>query len=113
LSKYVEPFNIKLDDASEFVDIPQFGKLGRSGNGLLLFSHTDQGTTLVLLADTVVDVTALMDTLSTGDLSGCLIQGNVGMCSIGVGGSFSIGGTSTPEATPLNGEIPLTATPSG
>ena len=113
LAKYVEPFNIKLDDTSEFVDIPQFGKLGHSGNGLLLFSHTDQGTTLVVLADTVDDVTTLMDTLSTGDLSSCLIQGDVGLCSIGIGGSFSEGGSPTPEATPVNGETPLTATPPG
>ncbi len=113
LAKYVEPFGLKLDDSSEFVDVPQFGKLGRSGNGLLLLQQSEQGTTLVLLADTVDDVTTLMDTLSSGDLTGCLIQGDVGVCSTGVGGSFSEGGTPTPEATPVNGETPATATPSG
>ena len=121
LAKYVEPFNVKLEDSSEFVDIPQFGKLGRSGNGVLLFSHSDKGTTLVLLADTVDDVTTLMDTLSSGDLSSCLIQGDVGFCSIGTGGSFSEGGTSTPfvsgsltpEVTPIQKETTSTPTPSG
>ncbi len=121
LTKYVEPFNVKLDDSSEYVDIPQFGKLGRSGNGVLLFSHSDKGTTLVLLANTEDDVTTLMDTLSSGDLSTCLIQGDVGLCSIGTGSSFSEGGTSTPflndfltpEATPIHKEATATPTPSG
>jgi len=113
LAKYVEPFNLKLDDTSEYVEIPQIGKLGRSGNGILLFSHTEKGTTLVLLADTVDDVTTLMDTLSSGDLSSCVLQGDIGVCSIGVGGSFSIGGTPSPAATPLPGQAPATATPAG
>jgi len=113
LNKYVEPFNVKLDDTNEYVEIPQFGKIGRSGNGVLLFSHSEKGTTLVLLADTVDDVTTLMDTLSSGDLSGCVLQGDIGVCSIGVGGSFSLGGTPIPDATPLQGETTVTPTPSG
>jgi hypothetical protein len=121
LTKFVEPFNLKLDDLSEFVEIPQFGKLGRSGNGLLLLNRSEQVTTLVLLADTQDDVTTLLDTLSSGDLTGCLLQEDVGVCSIGFGGSFSVGGTSTPslggsmtpEATPIQKETPVTATPGG
>ena len=113
LTKFVEPFSLKLDDASEFVEVPQFGRLGRSGNGLLLYNHAQQGATLILLADTVDGVATLMDTLSSGDLSGCLLQGDVGVCSTGIGGSFTESTTPTPEATPLNGETPVTATPSG
>jgi hypothetical protein len=113
LTKYVEPFNLKLDDTSEFIEVPQLGKLGRSGNGLLLFNHTEQGTTLVLLADTPDDVTTLLDTLSSGDVTGCLMQGDMGVCSTGIGGSFSEGGTPTPEATPIQGETTVTATPPG
>jgi hypothetical protein len=113
MTKYVEPFNIQLDDTSEFVEIPQLGKFGRSGNGLLLFSHSEKGSTLVLLADTTDDLTSLIDTLSSGDLTGCVLQGDLGVCSIGVGGSFSEGGIPTPETTPLPGEIPVTATPPG
>lgn len=121
LTKYIEPFNLKMDDLSEFVEVPQFGKLGRSGNGLLLLNHTNQNTTLVVLADTMDDVTTLLGTLSSGDLTGCLLQDNVGVCSTGFGGGFSTGGTSTPseggtltpEATPIQKETPVTATPSG
>ncbi|HEX2697720.1 MAG TPA: hypothetical protein VHM28_08420 [Anaerolineales bacterium] len=103
LDKYVKPFNIPLDSFSEFVDTPQFGKLGRSGNGLLLFQGANRGNTLTLLADSVDDLTSLMDTLSSGDLSGCVIQRFVAACSIGFGGSFSEGGGSEPafpEGTP-------------
>lgn len=113
LAKYVEPFNVKLDDTSEYVEIPQFGKLGRSGNGVLLFSNSAKGVTLILLADSVDDVTTLMETLSSGDLTSCVLQGDVGVCSIGSGGSFSEGATPSLEATPIPGEIPVTATPSG
>jgi hypothetical protein len=113
LTKYVEPFNVKMDDTSEFVEIPQLGKIGRSGNGLLLFNHSDKGTTLVLLAETVDDVTTLMDTLSSGDLSGCVLQGNVGVCSIGFGGSFSEGGTPAPVTTPQPGGSFASPTPVG
>jgi len=50
-----------------------------------------------------------------------LIQGDVGLCSIGTGGSFSEGGTRrplesgflTPEATPIQKETTGTPTPSG
>jgi hypothetical protein len=121
LTKYVEPFNLKMDDLSEFVEVPQLGKLGRSGNGLLLLNYTNQTTTLVVLADTMDDVTTLLGMLSSGDLTGCLLQDNVGVCSTGFGGSFSTGGTSTPseggtltpDATPIQKETPVTATPSG
>ena len=47
-------------------------------------------------------MTSLLDTLSAGDLSGCLVQGNVAACSIGFGGSFDEV-TPTPELTPTAG----------
>jgi len=51
---------------AEYVDIPQFGKLGRSGTAVLLFSHSDKGTTLVLLADRWMDVTTLWTPSGSG-----------------------------------------------
>jgi hypothetical protein len=104
LAKYVEPFNLTLDDLSQFIEVPHFGKIGRSGNGILLFSPSSRGNTLVLLADTVDDLTTLMDTLSSGNLSGCVLQGDLGVCSIGFGGSFS-------ESTPFPELKPGEATP--
>ncbi len=108
LAKYIEPFNLSLVDFSQFVDVPHFGKLGRSGNGLLLFSPGKHGNTLVLLADSVDDLTTLMDTLSSGSLSGCVLQGDFGVCSIGFGGGFS-----ESPAVPEFGPGAATPTPPG
>ncbi len=104
LAKYTDAFILKLNDTSEFIEVPQFGKLGRAGNGILLFSAGKSGNTIVLLADTETDLTTLMDTLSSGSLDGCVLQNNIGVCSIGSGGTFSTtpapagDGTPTPTA---------------
>lgn len=104
LARYIEPFGLTLDTFNQFVEVPHFGKIGRFGNGLLLFSPSSRGNTLVLLADSVDDLTTLMDTLSSGNLSGCVLQGDLGVCSIGFGGSFF-------ESTPLPEFRPTEATP--
>jgi hypothetical protein len=108
LDKYVKSYKLGLDGFSSYIEVPGFGKLGRSGNGLLLFNTGKAGNTLVLLADSVDDLTTLMDTLSGGDLTDCVIQGDVGACSIGFGGSFF---ESTPEPEAQPGEA--TPTPAG
>ncbi len=99
LAPYLKPFDLTVEDTSEFVELRPFGKLGRSGTGLLLLSPSASGTTLVLLADSVDDLTTLVSNLSAGDLSGCVLQDNVGACSIGYGGTFSVG-TPTPVESP-------------
>jgi hypothetical protein len=104
LTTYIKAYHLTLDGFSEYVEVPQFGKLGRSGNGLLLFNAGKNGNTLVLLADSVDDLTTLMDVLSEQSLSGCLIQGDIGACSIGFGGSFF-------EATPAPEGPPAEPTP--
>jgi hypothetical protein len=99
LAAIVEPFNLTIGDSGEFVTVPGFGNVGIAGNGLILFEPGKKGNTVTLLADTNDDLTILLDTLSGGGLSGCVVQGNIGVCSIGFGGSFS-DGSSTPEAAP-------------
>jgi len=114
LAQFSDPFDLTIDEGSEYVTVPGFGKIGRSGNGLLLFQTGKKGNTIVLLANTVDDLTTLLDTLSSGNLTGCVLQGNIGMCSIGVGGSFSDGSdtTGTPQSEgTLSGEA--TPTPTG
>lgn len=115
LLPYVEPFDLVLDDFAEYVEVPGFGNIGRAGNGILIFDPGKKGNTLVLLADTVDDLTLLLDTVGSGSLYGCVLQGDIGVCSIGFGGSFSegtgegaaaeepVGGEVTPEATPTPG----------
>ena len=104
LNKYVKPFNVTLNDANDYIELPGFGQLGKTGNSVLLFSSGDNGNTLVLLADTQSDLTSLMSNLSGDDLSKCVLQGEIGVCSIGFGGSFSTStatlGAATPAATP-------------
>lgn len=98
LAAYVTPFGITLDALNEFVELQQFGKLGRSGNGVLLFSPGEKGNILVLLAESADDLATLLDTIGSGDLAGCVLQGNVGACSIGPGATISQG-SPTPEGT--------------
>ena len=119
LTPFLKGFNLTAEDFSSYIEVPGFGKVGRTGNGLLLFKTSDQGNTLVLLADTTDDVTILLDTLSSG-LYGCVIQGDIGVCSIGYGGSFSDGSSggdyyydTTPTPYAPEGEGSPTPTPAG
>lgn len=99
----IEPFGLVVDDFAPYIEVPGFGKVGRTGNGILIFEPGKRGNTLILLADTNDDLTYLLDALSAGGLYGCLLQGEVGVCSIGFGGSFSE--EPTLEAPPT--EIPV------
>ncbi len=116
LLNFTDPFNIKLDEFSEIITVKNFGDIGRSGNGLLLFEKNKKGNTLTLLADTPEDLISLLDTITSGSLYGCVLQGDIGICSVGFGGSFSEDtgeGTATPE--PASGEATPapTETPAG
>ncbi len=99
LAPYVEPFGLVADQAGESIELPPFGKIGRSGTGLLMLSSGASNSTLVLLADNADDLTTLIGNLGAGDLSACVLQANVGACSIGYGGPFSTG-SPTPVETP-------------
>jgi hypothetical protein len=112
LLKFTDPFNVVLDETSETITVKNFGKIGRSGNGLLLFEKNKNGNTLTLLADTPEDLISLLNNVTSGSLTGCVLQGDIGICSVGYGGSYSKDtgeGTATPE--PTSGET--TPTPSG
>jgi hypothetical protein len=113
LLNFTDPFNIQLDDeTSETIAVKNLGEIGRSGNGLLLFEKNKNGNTLTLLADTPENLISLLNTVAGGSLSGCVLQGDIGICGVGYGGSFSADtgeGTATPE--PTGGEA--TPTPAG
>jgi hypothetical protein len=91
-----------LDGVGEYVKLAPFGKIGQSGNAILLYRTATTGNTLVLLASNLTDMTSLLATLAGGDLSGCVIQGDLAVCSVGFGGSF-LETTPTPAATPTAG----------
>jgi hypothetical protein len=100
LLDFTDPFNIKVDEAetSETVSVKNFGDISRTGNGILLFEKNKKGNTLTLLADTPEDLISLLTTLTSGSLSGCVLQDSIGVCSVGYGGDTS-GDTSEGTAT--------------
>jgi hypothetical protein len=115
LSDFIDPFNIDLEEGSETISVKNFGKIGRAGNGLLLFEKNKKGNTLTLLADTSEDLISLLNTVSSGSLYGCVLQDDIGICSVGYGGSFSgdSGDTGEPAATEEPTSTEVTPTPAG
>lgn len=107
LLPYIEPFHLGLEDSSMIV-IPDFGTVTRSGVGLLLYQHTPLRDTLILLTDLPEDLPTLIYMLSSGDLSSCVTQGDIGVCSIGYSDSYY----AEPTEAPTFDETP-TPTPSG
>jgi hypothetical protein len=122
LEIFTEPFGIEASEDEETILVKKFGKIGRSGNGLLLFEQGKSGNTLTLLADTQEDLLSLVATIGSGSLSSCIVQDRLAVCSIGSGGDYSsseetataepASGEATPEASATATPEP-TATPSG
>jgi hypothetical protein len=143
LLDFTDPFNIKLDTtdatgttdkanttdstskstatetdtANETVTLKNFGKINRTGNGILLFEKNKKGNTLTLLANTPEDLQSLLTSLTSNSLSGCVLQGDIGVCSVGYSSSSSdetssdttYDATTTPE--PVSGEATPEPTP--
>jgi hypothetical protein len=111
LTEFTDPFNIEMGESEETVFIKNFGEIGRSGNGVLLFEKGKNGNTLTLLADTKEDLLSLITTVGSGSLSGCILQDNLAVCGVGYGGSSeeTIDGIATEE--PTSGESTPTPEP--
>jgi hypothetical protein len=98
ITKYTKLFGLTMDSLGEYTRLAPFGKIGQSGNGILLYRTGTSGNTLVVLASNSSDMNSLLGKLSDGDLSDCVMQGNLAVCSVGFGGSFL---ESTPTSTPV------------
>ncbi len=112
LLDFTNPFDIKFDETGETIALKNFGKVGRAGNGILLFEQNKQGNILTLLADTPEDLLSLLNTVTSGSLSGCVLQNDFAICSVGYGGSYlgeTDGATATEE--PVSGEAVPESTP--
>ncbi|GAB4546131.1 MAG: hypothetical protein Fur002_20920 [Anaerolineales bacterium] len=96
IAPYLQPFDITLDD-SELIQIPKLGDLGRYGSGLLLFQKSETGNTLLLLANSPEDLVSFVGVVASGSLDACVLQGDLGVCSVGYGGEYNQGGGATPE----------------
>jgi len=86
---YMNNFDITQEEGSEFINAPVFGEIGVYGNSILLLDTANNGNKLVLLANSAEDTVYILDTLSSGYLSGCLLQENMAVCSVGFGSSYS------------------------
>jgi hypothetical protein len=85
LNTYLKPFNLKFSDSSPTVEVPGFGTVNMNGNSLLLFNRGPQSNTFILLADNLANLPKLLSLVSGGDLTACVVQGNIGVCSIAPG----------------------------
>jgi len=100
LAPYFDQFGVTFDELGDTVSITNLGTFGRAGNGFLFYLPGLNHNALLLVTDTPEDLTTLLQTLSYGDLSGCVLQGGIGVCPVGAGGSF--GGEAEP--TPAEGQ---------
>jgi hypothetical protein len=67
--------------AFPFADL---GDVACDGTGLMLYTRDEARATLVLLAGGPQGVLTLLEILASGDLSPCVVQGEIGVCSVGV-----------------------------
>ncbi len=117
LTPYMKKFDLTLQDGSEFINMPGVGDIGIYGNNILLFDASNKGNKLVLLANSMEDMVYLMDTLTSGYLTGCLLQETSAVCSTGYGSSYEGDTTSTDTTDTTDGEATpepeAAATPQG
>jgi hypothetical protein len=68
---------------------PGFSEVNPAGIGLILYSQTEAGTMLVLLAETADDLLTLAEKLGEHYLHDCLVRGEAALCEIGYGDGFA------------------------
>lgn len=103
LTPFINKFDLTIEEGSEFITAPGFGDIGIYGNGVLLFDASNKGNKLMLLANSE-DIVYLVDTLTSGYLSGCLLQDTTAICSVGYGSSTYGGDETTTDTTDTTGE---------
>jgi hypothetical protein len=117
MDAYINKFDLTFEEGSEFITVPGFGDIGIYGNNILLLDASNKGNKIVLLANSMEDMIYLVDTMSSGSLSGCLLQETSAVCSTGFGSSYEGDTTSTDTTDTTSGEATpepeATATPQG
>jgi hypothetical protein len=88
LQKYSGAFKMEMPADSDYIILPGFGKVGRTGNAILLFSPEKTGNTLTILADDQINLVTMLSLLNSGDLSACVLQDNLAVCGVGFGDEF-------------------------
>jgi hypothetical protein len=87
--KPVEAIGFESNTPPQTVIIPGLGRFSAAGTGMLLFSREGGKNRLILLADTQDNLNSLMNVLSSGDLSSCVQQGQIAICSLGSGSAYA------------------------
>jgi hypothetical protein len=82
---------ITVGDTQEYVTVPGIGKVGLIGTGAMFFETGKNGNTLIILADSSDNLDIMLALFYLGDTTGCVIQADMGICSLGEGGSFDDG----------------------
>lgn len=79
----IKKLDIEIDESYEFVTLPDIGKVNLSGTGALLLESNEKGNTLIMLADSSGNLEILLSMFYEGELNGCVVQDNLGICSLG------------------------------
>ena len=101
---------VDLEFNGSTISIPGFGDIGQSGNTILVLNATDKGNQVGLFAEDLDGITFLLGIMQSGELSSCLTQDYVAVCSTGYsvedfGSDFDFGfGDETSTEFPVDGE---------
>ena len=87
----LEKFSIELGDSREFVTVPGIGDVGLMGTGAMFFEAGEDGNSLIMLADTSENLENMLNLFFEGELYGCVIQENIGVCSLGESSAYDDG----------------------
>ncbi len=82
IAVYTRPFGITLNEEENGIDIKGLGRVSAEDSGLLLFSTDSKANRLVLLAPTAEMLPELVQLVAGGDLSSCVVQESIGICSL-------------------------------
>jgi hypothetical protein len=69
----------------DLINLPGFGEMPVANLGLLAYHYDGSRSTLLMLSDTNEHLFNLMKLYSSGDLTGCVTQGEIGVCQVGTG----------------------------
>ncbi len=79
----IRKLDLEIDESYEFVTVPEIGQVSLAGTGALLLETNEKGNTLIMLADSSDNLEILLGLFYQGELSGCVVQDNIGICSLG------------------------------
>ncbi len=90
---YVDLLDLTLpiDHADELLEVPGFGALDPTGIGVVGLHKGESRNTLVVLAEDRESLSDLAESVGSGSLSGCVIQGSLALCTTGEGAGFESG----------------------